>query len=112
MKRRLAFLGLLVCVLQASAGTGDCAAVGTRLNDMASKDQQVRQEWYALEQNSKATTAEKEALQKRWKAIDEENLRQVKGIIAACGWPTVVAMEGGYAVDALGANVASFLGGF
>ena len=32
--------------------------------------------------------------------------------IAACGWPTVIAMEGGYAVDALGANVASFLGGF
>ncbi|WP_404373441.1 histone deacetylase family protein [Sphingomonas sp. MMS24-J45] len=32
--------------------------------------------------------------------------------IAASGWPTVVAMEGGYAVDALGANVASFLGGF
>ena len=32
--------------------------------------------------------------------------------IAACGWPTVIAMEGGYAVDALGANVASFLSGF
>ena len=32
--------------------------------------------------------------------------------IAACGWPAVVAMEGGYAVEALGANVASFLGGF
>ncbi len=32
--------------------------------------------------------------------------------IAACGWPTVIAMEGGYAVDALGANVAGFLGGF
>ena len=32
--------------------------------------------------------------------------------IAGCGWPTVVAMEGGYAVDALGANVATFLGGF
>lgn len=32
--------------------------------------------------------------------------------IAACGWPTAVVMEGGYAVDALGANVASFLGGF
>ncbi|WP_267378049.1 MULTISPECIES: histone deacetylase family protein [unclassified Sphingomonas] len=31
--------------------------------------------------------------------------------IAGCGWPTVVVMEGGYAVDALGANVASFLGG-
>ena len=32
--------------------------------------------------------------------------------IAACGWPTVIVMEGGYAVDALGANVASFLSGF
>ncbi|MBN2970635.1 histone deacetylase family protein [Roseomonas aeriglobus] len=32
--------------------------------------------------------------------------------IAACGWPTVTLMEGGYAVDALGANVASFLSGF
>jgi acetoin utilization deacetylase AcuC-like enzyme len=32
--------------------------------------------------------------------------------IAACGWPTLIAMEGGYAVDALGANVASFLAGF
>jgi acetoin utilization deacetylase AcuC-like enzyme len=28
------------------------------------------------------------------------------------GLPTVIVMEGGYAVDALGANVASFLGGF
>jgi len=32
--------------------------------------------------------------------------------IAACGWPTVVAMEGGYAIDALGSNVVSLLGGF
>ncbi|KQT34863.1 acetylpolyamine aminohydrolase [Sphingomonas sp. Leaf412] len=32
--------------------------------------------------------------------------------IAALGLPTVVAMEGGYAVAALGANVASFLSGF
>ena len=32
--------------------------------------------------------------------------------IAACGWPTVVVMEGGYAVAALGDNVASFLSGF
>jgi acetoin utilization deacetylase AcuC-like enzyme len=32
--------------------------------------------------------------------------------IGGCGWPTVVVMEGGYAVDALGANVASFLSGF
>ena len=32
--------------------------------------------------------------------------------IAALGLPTLVVMEGGYAVDALGANVAEFLGGF
>ena len=32
--------------------------------------------------------------------------------IAACGWPTAVVMEGGYAVAALGDNVASFLSGF
>ena len=32
--------------------------------------------------------------------------------IAERGWPTVVLMEGGYAVDALGANVASLLSGW
>lgn len=32
--------------------------------------------------------------------------------IAAAGLPTAIVMEGGYAVEALGANVASFLGGF
>ena len=32
--------------------------------------------------------------------------------IAACGWPTLIAMEGGYAIDALGANVETFLSGF
>ena len=32
--------------------------------------------------------------------------------IAARGWPTVIVLEGGYAVDQLGANVAGFLGGF
>jgi acetoin utilization deacetylase AcuC-like enzyme len=32
--------------------------------------------------------------------------------IAARGWPAVIAMEGGYATDALGGNVTSLLGGF
>jgi acetoin utilization deacetylase AcuC-like enzyme len=32
--------------------------------------------------------------------------------IAARGWPTVIAMEGGYALDALGGNVMSLLSGF
>ena len=31
--------------------------------------------------------------------------------IAALGLPTLIVMEGGYAVDALGANVAAFLDG-
>jgi acetoin utilization deacetylase AcuC-like enzyme len=32
--------------------------------------------------------------------------------IAARGWPAVIVMEGGYASEALGRNVASFLAGF
>ena len=32
--------------------------------------------------------------------------------IAGGGWPTAIIMEGGYAVEALGANVAGFLSGF
>lgn len=32
--------------------------------------------------------------------------------IAAAGWPSVVVMEGGYAVDALGTNAARFLAGW
>jgi acetoin utilization deacetylase AcuC-like enzyme len=32
--------------------------------------------------------------------------------IAEMRLPTLIVMEGGYAVDALGANVAAFLSGF
>jgi acetoin utilization deacetylase AcuC-like enzyme len=32
--------------------------------------------------------------------------------IASLGLPTMIAMEGGYAVDVLGANVSEFLSGF
>ena len=32
--------------------------------------------------------------------------------VAALGVPTLVLMEGGYAVEALAANVAGFLSGF
>jgi len=32
--------------------------------------------------------------------------------IASLGLPTIIVMEGGYAIDHLGANVAEFLGGF
>ena len=36
----------------------------------------------------------------------------IAGRIAAAGWPVLTVMEGGYAVDALGENVAAFLSGF
>ncbi|MBY8828435.1 histone deacetylase family protein [Hephaestia mangrovi] len=45
-------------------------------------------------------------------AIRTEDYTGLARDIAGCGWPVLIAMEGGYAVDALGANVASFLAGF
>lgn len=45
-------------------------------------------------------------------ALRTPDYRTLARDIAACGWPTVIVMEGGYAVDALGTNVASFLSGF
>jgi acetoin utilization deacetylase AcuC-like enzyme len=45
-------------------------------------------------------------------AIHTDDYRQLAARIAAMGLPTLVVMEGGYAVDALGANVAAFLSGF
>ncbi len=45
-------------------------------------------------------------------AIRESDYPVVAERIAALGLPTLVVMEGGYAVDALGNNVAAFLGGF
>ncbi|MCU6455150.1 histone deacetylase family protein [Sphingomonas sp. A2-49] len=45
-------------------------------------------------------------------ALTTAGYRLLARDIAGCGWPTVIVMEGGYAVDALGANVASFLAGF
>ncbi len=45
-------------------------------------------------------------------ALTTPDYRLLARDIAACGWPTAIVMEGGYAVDALGYNVASFLSGF
>ncbi|MGN6374288.1 MAG: histone deacetylase family protein [Sphingomonas sp.] len=45
-------------------------------------------------------------------AIQTGDYAAIARDIAACGWPTLIAMEGGYAIDALGDNVASFLAGF
>jgi acetoin utilization deacetylase AcuC-like enzyme len=44
-------------------------------------------------------------------ALDTPDFRPMGARIAALGLPTVVIMEGGYAVDALGANTAEFLVG-
>ena len=44
--------------------------------------------------------------------IETADYAVIAGRIAALGLPSLVVMEGGYAVDALGANVAGFLTGF
>jgi acetoin utilization deacetylase AcuC-like enzyme len=44
--------------------------------------------------------------------IRTEDYKAMGAKIAALGLPTLITMEGGYAIDALGANVASFLSGF
>lgn len=41
-----------------------------------------------------------------------EDFEQIGGDIAEAGWPAAIVFEGGYAVEALGPNVASFLAGF
>ena len=43
--------------------------------------------------------------------IGTSDYRAIAARIASLGLPTVAVMEGGYAVDALGANVAAFLSG-
>lgn len=45
-------------------------------------------------------------------ALTTEDYTVLARDIASCGWPSVIVMEGGYAIDALGRNVAAFLGGF
>jgi acetoin utilization deacetylase AcuC-like enzyme len=45
-------------------------------------------------------------------ALQTQDYTPIAQSIAALGLPTVIVMEGGYAVDALGANVAAFLAGF
>ena len=44
--------------------------------------------------------------------IETADYSEIGRRIASLGLPTLLLMEGGYAVDALGANVASFLSGF
>jgi acetoin utilization deacetylase AcuC-like enzyme len=45
-------------------------------------------------------------------ALQTDDYPLIARDIAALGLPTAIVMEGGYAVDALGANVAAFLSGF
>ena len=44
--------------------------------------------------------------------LETDDYTRMARQIAGAGLPTLILMEGGYAVDALGANVASFLTGF
>jgi acetoin utilization deacetylase AcuC-like enzyme len=45
-------------------------------------------------------------------AIRTDDYARLAARVAALGAPTLILLEGGYAVDALGANVAGFLSGF
>jgi len=45
-------------------------------------------------------------------ALKTEDYPRLARRIASCGHPTLILMEGGYAVDALGENVSAFLSGF
>ncbi|MFC3461022.1 MULTISPECIES: DUF6624 domain-containing protein [Massilia] len=87
MKKQLVFCALFALSLSAAAQQTDCTSVGARLNELASADQQVRQEWNLLEQDVKTTAAQRDALQQRWRTVDNENLTQLKKIVTACGWP-------------------------
>lgn len=80
------FLLLLLWPATALAAI-DCQALEATLNDMASNDQQVRQESGLLWQDPAATRAQQDDLARRWAAVDAANLLQLKAIIAACGWP-------------------------
>ncbi|QWC57225.1 histone deacetylase family protein [Erythrobacter sp. 3-20A1M] len=44
--------------------------------------------------------------------LHRDDYTAMAGMIAALGVPTLIVMEGGYAVDALGSNVAAFLAGW
>lgn len=44
--------------------------------------------------------------------IESSDYRAMGAMIAAANVPTLICMEGGYAIEALGDNVASFLSGF
>jgi acetoin utilization deacetylase AcuC-like enzyme len=44
-------------------------------------------------------------------ALRTDDYRRIATAVAALGMPLVVLQEGGYAVDALGANAVAFLGG-
>ena len=45
-------------------------------------------------------------------SIETADYTEMARMIAALGKPTLICMEGGYALDALGANVSAFLKGF
>lgn len=45
-------------------------------------------------------------------SIETAEYSDMAAMIAALGLPTLICMEGGYAIEALGANVAAFLAGF
>lgn len=87
MKITLPLLLILLSQCLASSAEASCKDAGTRLNRFATADQQIHQEWETLQQDARATDADKEAVQERMRSLDATNLKQLKEIIAVCGWP-------------------------
>ncbi len=87
MKIALSLMLIVLSQCAASTAEASCKDAGTRLNRFASADQQIRAEWDALQQDARATDADKAALQERMRTIDATNLKQVQEIIDVCGWP-------------------------
>ena len=77
---------LFLCQASAYAAV-DCDVTDGRLAEMASADQQIRQESQELSANPDRTRAQQENLDRRWTRIDTVNTAELKQIVAACGWP-------------------------
>ncbi|MFL6658270.1 MAG: DUF6624 domain-containing protein [Massilia sp.] len=80
-------LGGFALCLPMLAQAASCQDIDQRLNALASADQQVRQDGENVERDAGATAAEKAAMRQRWREVDLQNLKQLKAIIADCGWP-------------------------
>jgi hypothetical protein len=87
MRKTIFTLTVSMVCAHAMAQDIDCRAVDARLDTLAGADQEIRRQADVFWQTSKVVDAGWDALRARWRAIDGDNLSQLKAIVAACGWP-------------------------